>query len=484
MNSYRTNLRRKYPDCWKWIELARRIPGQLTENEVSLLFHLARMRTSAIAPVIVELGAWRGRTSLPLAAGLCGKARPRMFLVELGGEAAGELDRQTLHSILRRCRLAHIVETVPGHSCEAVANWKDSVDILFINATQDHDKLQSELSLWLPFVKLGGIVVLHGQPLEWLSPLQSPPYGDFRNEESLVWAVKQCATAPANLARGIEGDGEDGLRYLLNRSLDAMLHLNPHPTVPKENLRGRAQSGDPSEEATEIAIARLQDYVRRASNQVAEDRHAVQALQRSWSWRLAAPLRAGVEMLEAITGVIASFRRGSPKARVAGLVQWALFGRQIRASGLLDELYYRNKYRQAGWARTSPLLHFLVCGAGEGNNPNELFDVEYYLGRYPDVADSGANPLIHYLRNGAYEGRDPHPHFDSSFYLEQNPDVRESRLNPLAHYLAPGIAEGRDPNPWFDTSEYIEQNPDVATFGLNPLVHQIESRSNQRSCSR
>jgi hypothetical protein len=115
-----------------------------------------------------------------------------------------------------------------------------------------------------------------------------------------------------------------------------------------------------------------------------------------------------------------------------------------------------------------PLLHFFVCGASEGKNPNELFDLDFYTRCYPDVARSGVNPLIHYLRTGAYEGRDPHPHFDSSFYLEQNPDVREGRLNPLAHYLAPGIAEGRDPNPWFDTSEYLEQNPDVVTFGSEP----------------
>jgi predicted O-methyltransferase YrrM len=423
VNSYRADLKQKYPDCWRWISLARRIPGQLTENESNLLFQLARTRTPLIDPVIVELGAWRGKTSLLLAAGLSGKTRPRLFSIQRIGEPASKLDQQALHRNLHRCHLGHIVDTTAGHSRDASANWKDCIDILFINATEDYDALNSDLLLWSPFVKSGGMVVLHGASRE---SLQSPPYSDLRHVENLAWAVKQCASSLAT----------------------------PEATDP----------------------ARLQDYVRRAAKEFAENRHALQALRRSWSWRLTAPLRLGSRALHAIAGLLTSFAHGSPKTRIVGLAQWMLFGRQVRASGLLDERYYRDHYPDVEWARTSPLLHFFVCGASEWKNPNELFDVDYYLGRYPDVAHSGVNPLIHYLRSGAYEGRDPHPHFDSSFYLEQNPDVREGRLNPLAHYLAPGIAEGRDPNPWFDTSEYLEQNPDVAMFGLNPLRHHIEER--------
>jgi Methyltransferase domain len=430
VNSYRTDLKQKYPDCWRWISLARRIPGQLTDNEANLLFQLARARSPLIDPVIVELGASRGKTSLLLAAGLRAKTRPRLFSMQRVG---GQLDQ-----FLGRCRLGHIVK--------AAANWtecKVAVDILFINASHDDDTLHGDLLLWSPFVKLGGIVILHG-----VSPenLQQPRYSDLRHVDNLAWAVNRCASSLAT----------------------------PEATDP----------------------AKLQDYVRRAAMEFAENRHAIQALHRSWSWRLTAPLRLGMETLHAIAGLLASFRHGSPKARILGLAQWILFGRQVRASGLLDERYYRKHYPDVAWARTSPLLHFLVRGASEGKNPNQLFDVDYYLRRYPDVAHSGANPLIHYLRSGAYEGRDPHPYFDSTFYLEQNPDVREGGLNPLGHYLAPGIAEGRDPNPWFDTSEYLEQNPDVAMFGLNPLGHYIqethyiaerhrtEARSNPSLCSQ
>jgi len=488
VNSYRANLKRKYPDCWKWISLARRIPGQLTENEASSLFYLARTRTPSVDPVVVELAPGRGQTSFLLAAGLCGKARPRLNSIQRAGLDSDNPVPETFHRTLHRCHLGHILDTTVSEPRMAAANWKDGIDILFVNSAPDSDALRSDLSVWSPFVKMGGIVVVHGASSELAESLQSHPYGEFRHEESLAWAVKQrhASIAIATAAAAIDSNAStERLRYLLNRSTEAMLHLNTIPTVLEHQLLPHVDARDRHlEDRAEIAIARLQDYVRRSAKEFAEDRHAIQALRRSWSWRLTAPLRLGVEILQAITGLATSLNHGSPKDRIRGLAQWLVFGRQLRASGLIDERYYRANHPRAGWAQTSPLLHFLVCGAGEGKKPNELFDVEYYLGRYPDVAHSGVNPLIHYLRNGAYEGRDPHPYFDSSFYLDQNPDVREGHLNPLAHYLAPGIAEGRDPNPWFDTTEYLEQNPDVATFGLNPLVHQAEAWSHQRLCSQ
>jgi hypothetical protein len=413
--SYRKRLKQIYPDCWQWISLARRLPGHLTESEANSLFQLARARTPSMHPAIVELCACPGQATLLLSAGLRGKTRSRLFsFPEIRGAGDGA-------PTFERCRLEHIVDILAADSRAAATSWNTGIDILFIHAAENEDALRSHLSLWSPFVRPGGIVALHGVSAPSPALLLPPAhYAEFRQVDGLAWAMKQC------------GDAQP-----------------------------------------EMTSAKLQDFVRRAAGEHAENRHALQALHRSWSWRLTAPLRSGIETLQAIGGLLSSFGHGSPKSRLVGLAQWLRFGRQVRTSGLLDERFYRDTHA-VGWARSSPLLHFFVCGASEGNKPNQLFDVEYYLGRYPDVTQSAMNPLVHYLRCGAYEGRDPHPHFDSSFYLEQNPDVREGRLNPLAHYLAPGIAEGRDPNQWFDTSEYLEQNPDVAVFGLNPLAHQAE----------
>jgi hypothetical protein len=415
-NSYRRNLQRKYPDCWRWIRFARRFPGELTEDQAASLFHLARARTPSTDPVIVELGARPGKSTLLLAAGLRGKTSPRLFRSREAG------DQCLMHRRFERCGLEHIFDIGDEHPRNNAANWKHAIDILFINASDDA-ALRDLLLLWSPFVKSGGIVALQAvSAASYTQFLITPQHSDFRLVDSLAWAVRHCGEAPVITGRD---------------------------SAPR-------------------------DLVRRDSREFAENRHAIRALHRSWSWRVTAPLRLAAQMLQALGGLLSSAGRGSAKDRVAGLAQWLRFGRQVRASGLLDARYYRDCHPGVAWARSSPLLHFFVCGAGQGHKPNALFDVEYYLARYPDAASSSLNPLVHYLRNGANQGRDPHPHFDTSFYLEQNPDVREERWNPLAHYLAPGIAEGRDPNPWFDTSEYLEQNPEVAVFGLNPLAHYAE----------
>jgi hypothetical protein len=386
-----------YPDCWPWISLARRIPGQLTDEESSSLFRLARARTPAEDPVIVVAGEASEASSLMLAGGLSDKTQPRLLLPE-----------QPSRALDRALRL-FVIERIVHHA----NGWDGPIDLLFTTA--------NGLAQWLPRVKARGVVIIRGG----IEDLRSPGLEDLRTVGGLSWATRQCA-------------------------------MDPEPV-------------------TEFSSARQQDYIRRAAREIAEDRHAVRALKNSWSWKLTAPLRWAIETAQASIGLFENPSR---------IARWRRFAGELESSGLFDERYYRDNHAPTPWARVNPLLHYLLCGADQGANPNELFDAAYYAARYPEVAASGLPPAIHYLRHGAYAGLDPHPYFDSSFYLEQHPDVPESGLNPLAHYLAPGIAEGRDPNPWFDTSEYLEQNSDVATFALNPLTHQTEFWSKRAECSR
>ena len=509
MTSHRKILKQKYPDCWQWISLAERFPGDLTENEANSLFQLARSRTPSIDPLIVELGVSGAKTSLLFAAGLRGKTRPRVFSFRRDDarcDTADNPDECAFHRNGQQIYWWHGVKATFSHSTEAFASWKDCIDILFIRASEDYGSLQGDLSRWSPFVKRSGLVVLHASSpdLSALSramaeDLRAPRYGDLRRIDGLVWAEKQSldsriTTVKDTTVNQIDLSArEQEMKRLSNEleqlrnMVDSLIEVMLRPkTIPSLGKAGLPYPDPPQiehlEDSTRIAIGKLQDYLRRASKELLQNRHTIEALHRSWSWKLTAPLRSGVQAFRAIAGLLRSLSSGSPYARMQGLVQWMRFGRGIRASGLLDERYYQENHPGVPWAQASSSLHFFVCGASEGDKPNELFDTKFYLGRYPDVAHSGMNPLVHYLKHGAYEGRDPHPHFDSSFYLEQNPDVREAQLNPLAHYLAPGIAEGRDPNPWFDTSEYLEQNPDVVDFMLNPLTHQ--AWANQTACSR
>jgi len=258
-------------------------------------------------------------------------------------------------------------------------------------------------------------------------------------------------------------------------------NLRTNPESVAKAFANSASDAVGRDDETSRATRRLRRHLRIAATDLAESRHAIEALRASWSWRLTAPLRALLDGARILSGVLRNAGRGLIQpAKIRGFAQWLRYGKEIRLSGLFDETYYLYSNPDVFHLRINPLFHFFVFGASEGRNPHYLFSIRYYSRSNPEITTSHVNPLVHYLKWGAYEGRDPHPEFSSSFYLEQNPDVRKAGLNPLAHYLAPGVVEGRDPNPSFDTSEYLEQNPDVAAFGLNPLVHHLEQNVERR----
>ncbi len=76
---------------------------------------------------------------------------------------------------------------------------------------------------------------------------------------------------------------------------------------------------------------------------------------------------------------------------------------------------------------------------------SDMFNAVWYLRNNPDVAATGMDPAVHYLRYGASEGRNPGPGFDTDWYRESNPEIDVEVVNPLVHYLRHGRYEGRTP---------------------------------------
>jgi predicted O-methyltransferase YrrM len=494
----RTGLREAYPFSWRWLRIARRIGGWLTDAEGNALFELARRRTPQSDAMVVELGAWQGKSSVLLAAGLLGKNAPRLFCIDPFGEdenpqyqtafyspMAARM-RHTLEEMfrrnIRRCGLASIVQPIKSHSCQAVLDWRQPIDILFIDASHDYESVHRDLLLWSPFLKVGGVVALRDVSATWPGPsrvmaedLQPPYFGDLEQADSLLWAVKKTdhplPVQPQPAVTTIpKSDFDARQREIARLSAERKYlieELARHSGIPNQ-LRG-------VEYSLENAEAVLKRKLKLSTEAFAEAQHTVASLRASWSWKITAPLRLAADVV-ALLG-----SNPAHSGRVARpLKQWVRFRRLVWESGVFDERYYLKRYPDVAENKISPLYHFFLFGGPELRQPHLLFDTGYYLARNPEVAATGVNPLVHYLKWGAYEGRNPHPAFDSAYYLQQNPDVREMGLNPLAHYLGPGTPEGRNPNNWFDTSAYLDRNPEVAISGLNPLAHYLAMRENSR----
>lgn len=102
-----------------------------------------------------------------------------------------------------------------------------------------------------------------------------------------------------------------------------------------------------------------------------------------------------------------------------------------------------------------------------------LFNEVWYVEKYKDVALVGIDPLKHFMSFGLMMERDPGPSFSTRFYKEQNPDVVKAGMIPLHHYLRYGIREGRQGAP-----------DNEKLHGTDTAQHRRTSRLNQLAARR
>lgn len=205
-------LRRGYPDCWAWLYASEQIGGWLTRDESVALFRLARDRTPRENPVVVELGSFKGKSSIMLAGGLCGKRAPLLYCVDVFGPSndpsyetwlkpAAKDNPVPLHEQFRHntniCGVSNFVTPVLGYSWDVAKTWTQPVHMLFIDANHDYEAVVRDIESWSPFLVPGGIICFHDVDDNWPGTkkafeerIVAPHYGRSSKVDSLAWSVK------------------------------------------------------------------------------------------------------------------------------------------------------------------------------------------------------------------------------------------------------------------------------------------------------
>jgi len=210
-------LRSDYPDSWRWLVLAERIQGFLSHAEGDRLFRLARDLSPSENPVLVEIGSWKGKSSVMLAAGLAGKKNAKVYCIDsfAGDENPIYQERYykplleqhpcDLEKVFRTniscCGLEHVATPCKGFSFEWCARWKLPIDVLFIDANHEYDAVLRDFDNWSPFVKIGGAIAFHDVGDQYEGPrhvvsqrLKPPAFGPVSIVNTLAWAIK-CGVA-------------------------------------------------------------------------------------------------------------------------------------------------------------------------------------------------------------------------------------------------------------------------------------------------
>lgn len=132
----------------------------------------------------VELGSWKGLSTLFMAAGVRDRGRGMLHAVDtwqgtasedvharmLEGYGPDQLYREFLAN-LERARVAPQVEPLRMTTREAALQWRHgtSIGVLHIDAGHEYEDVREEFELWSPLVLPGGFIVFDDVP-SWAGP--------------------------------------------------------------------------------------------------------------------------------------------------------------------------------------------------------------------------------------------------------------------------------------------------------------------------
>lgn len=135
-----------------------------SEKEGRLLYKLAQQCTGK--GVIVEIGSWKGYSTIWLASGSkTGNSIPVYAVDTFEGDKLGVShgEPETYQEFMRNVTDANVrdVITVMAMPSEIASKVWDNKPIEFIFIDGDHDDIEADFSRWYPHVIEGGIMALH-----------------------------------------------------------------------------------------------------------------------------------------------------------------------------------------------------------------------------------------------------------------------------------------------------------------------------------
>jgi len=143
------------------------IDGWLTRYEARYLYLLAQLGPAH--GVIVEIGSWKGKTTIALAHGSKAAGREQIYAIDHheGGpdqEKFGHTEVNTEKEFRHNIALAGIEESVVPmvmKSNDAVVGWQKPIRLLWIDGDHRYEGVKNDFLMWEPHVVEGGVIAFH-----------------------------------------------------------------------------------------------------------------------------------------------------------------------------------------------------------------------------------------------------------------------------------------------------------------------------------
>jgi MMP 1-O-methyltransferase len=131
------------------------IPGWLTDEEGEALYELARACTGK--GVIVEIGSWKGKSTVCLGLGSRAGASVPIYAIDPHtdyrfGDFKTNVDR---------AGIAELVRPVASLSQAAADDFDEPIEFLFVDGSHEYELVLEDFEQWVPKVVEGGWVAFH-----------------------------------------------------------------------------------------------------------------------------------------------------------------------------------------------------------------------------------------------------------------------------------------------------------------------------------
>jgi predicted O-methyltransferase YrrM len=157
------------------LEAITHVDGWLYEPEAQLLYEYARTVTNGC---IVEIGSYRGRSTIMLAQGAL-EAHTHVYAIDPHYEAIdgiatyGADDRAAFLLNILEAGVGSVVRKLDTDSHHAGQGWTEPIGLLWIDGAHDYESVSRDIALWTPHVVNGGLLAFHDSTLESVQQAQA-----------------------------------------------------------------------------------------------------------------------------------------------------------------------------------------------------------------------------------------------------------------------------------------------------------------------
>ena len=150
-------------------KLMKMLKGGISFSEAALLRELAAKVKKGC---IVEIGSFRGKSAIALAAGVSdqvnSKGRSPIYCIEphrpfvgyYGGKL-GPQDREAFYTVMCQTGGFNLVSLINLSSEEVAPSWKQPISLMFIDGDHRYEGVRADFEYWDPYVVPGGKIAFH-----------------------------------------------------------------------------------------------------------------------------------------------------------------------------------------------------------------------------------------------------------------------------------------------------------------------------------